>query len=234
MNPTKRILGAAIVALLAQASGVLAQATTEVTANLLSIIQRQNAGDRTAGDAFQVSFGSLNGGLASLLTKDGSADGAAGFAAWYGSNSRTLLNWGFVTGADIVDSDSFYRYYGANTAVETRAGGPLTSIFSNSLDNRALAFVTYSSGEVVTEVGLYDLGFNWGDPADEGSFPLGLYDIFTLASNTVTAVYGTTDNLAGDNGAIYTSTVPEPSSASLMLLGAAGVLALRRLRKNNV
>ena len=123
---------------------------------------------------------------------------------------------------------------GANTAVETRAGGPLTSIFSNSLDNRALAFVTYSSGGVVTEVGLYDFGFNWGDPADEGSFPLGLYDIFTLASNTVTAVYGTTDNLAGDNGAIYTSTVPEPSSASLMLLGAAGVLALRRLRKNNV
>jgi hypothetical protein len=31
-----------------------------------------------------------------------------------------------------------------------------------------------------------------------------------------------------------TSAVPEPSSASLMLLGAAGVLALRRLRKNNV
>ena len=76
MNITKKILGAAIVALLAQASGVLAQATTEVTANLLSIIQRQNAGDRTAEDAFQVSFGSLNGGLASLLTKDGSADGA--------------------------------------------------------------------------------------------------------------------------------------------------------------
>lgn len=31
-----------------------------------------------------------------------------------------------------------------------------------------------------------------------------------------------------------TSAVPEPTSASLMLLGAAGLLALRRLRKNNV
>jgi hypothetical protein len=63
---------------------------------------------------------------------------------------------------------------------------------------------------------------------------LGVYDIFTLASNTVTAVYGSTDNAVGDNGTLYTSTVPEPSSASLMLLGAAGVLALRRLRKTNV
>jgi hypothetical protein len=33
---------------------------------------------------------------------------------------------------------------------------------------------------------------------------------------------------------VTSTVVPEPSSASLMLLGAAGVLALRRLRKNNV
>ena len=33
---------------------------------------------------------------------------------------------------------------------------------------------------------------------------------------------------------VTSTVVPEPSSASLMLLGAAGVLALRRLRKSNV
>jgi hypothetical protein len=43
----------------------------------------------------------------------------------------------------------------------------------------------------------------------------------------------------GSNGSFIISSqtstvVPEPSSASLMLLGAAGMLALRRLRKNNV
>jgi len=205
--------------------------TTEVTVNLLSKLAKS---DGDGNRSFNISFGSLNGGLVSLLSKDGSANGAAGFATWYGNNSRTLLEWNGVNGASIVDSDSFYRYYGADTSIETRAGGALTSIFSNSLDNRALAFVSYSNGGVVEEIGLYDFGFNWGDPADTAAYPVGVYDIFTLASSTVTAVYGATNDTVGDNGTIYTSTVPEPSSASLMLLGAAGILALRRLRKNNV
>ncbi|NBS54703.1 PEP-CTERM sorting domain-containing protein [bacterium] len=51
------------------------------------------------------------------------------------------------------------------------------------------------------------------------------------------------DALAGFGGAsstgfqlssVTSTVVPEPSSASLMLLGSAGILALRRLRKNNV
>jgi len=205
--------------------------TTEVTVNLLSKLTKSN-GD--GNYAFNISFGSLNGGLASLSSKDSSADGAAGFATWYGNNSRTLLSWNGVNGASIVDSDSFYRYYGADTSIETRAGGALTSIFSSSLDNRALAFVSYSNGGVVEEIGLYDFGFNWGDPADTAAYPVGVYDIFTLASSTVTPIYGSTDDNAGANGTIYTSTVPEPSSTSLILLGAAGILALRRLRKNNV
>jgi hypothetical protein len=33
---------------------------------------------------------------------------------------------------------------------------------------------------------------------------------------------------------VTSTVVPEPSSASLMLLGSAGVLAFRRLRKTNV
>ena len=157
--------------------------TTEVTVNLLSKLAKSDGdGDRS----FNISFGSLNGGLAPLLSKEG-ADGAAGFATWYGNNSRTLLEWNGVNGASIVDSDSFYRYYGADTSIETRAGGPLTSIFSSSLDNRALAFVSYSNGGVVEEIGLYDFGFNWGDLADTGSFPVGVYDIFTLASSGVWA-----------------------------------------------
>jgi len=230
MNKPATIL---VLALIGLASWSTAQAqNAEVTANLLSTIGRQSGGN--ASDVFQVSFGSLNGGLASLLTKDNSADGAAGFAAWYGSNSRTLLNWGSVTGANITDNDSFYKYYGVDETVTTRAGGPLTSIWSATQDNRALAFVSYSDGATIQEIGLYDLGFSWTSPSDPIAVAFGLSENWTLSAEQVTAIYGAANAGSGTYGALTTSTVPEPSSASLMLLGAVGVLALRRLRKTNV
>jgi hypothetical protein len=46
--------------------------------------------------------------------------------------------------------------------------------------------------------------------------------------------FGTASPSGFSLGNVTSTVVPEPSSASLMLLGAAGVLALRRLRKNNV
>ena len=152
--------------------------TSEVSASLLSQISRQSAG----GDFnFTVSFGSLNGGLASLLTKDSSANGAAGFATWYAANSRTFLTWDAPVLGLAVDPDlnAYYRYYGPDTSVETRAGDALASIYDPTKDNRALAFVTYTGGSGVEEIGLYDFGFNWGDPNDGGSFPSGLYDILS-------------------------------------------------------
>jgi hypothetical protein len=229
MKNINKIAIAAVAVVGAWMASASAQSTTEVTVNLLSQLSRENTG----GDfTFDISFGSLNGGLSSLLTKDSSANGAVGFATWYSSNSRSLLSWNSVNGASIEDTDSFYRYYGDDTSVETRAGGPLTSIYSASLNNRALAFVTSSTGGIVQEVGLYDFGFDWGNPTDTAAFPVGVYDIFTLASNTVTAIYGSTNGSLGDNGTVLTSTVPEPSSMSLMLLGATALVALRRLRKN--
>ena len=229
MKNINKIAIAAVAVVGAWMASASAQSKTEVTVNLLSQLSRQNTG----GDfTFDISFGSLNGGLSSLLTKDSSANGAAGFATWYTSNSRSLLSWNGVNGASIEDTDSFYRYYGDDTSVDTRAGGPRTSIYSASLNNRALAFVTSSTGGVVQEVGLYDFGFDWGNPADTAAFPVGVYDIFTLASNTVTAIYGSTNGSLGDNGTVLTSTVPEPSSASLLLLGATALVALRRFRKN--
>ena len=46
--------------------------------------------------------------------------------------------------------------------------------------------------------------------------------------------FGTASSTGFQLSSVTSTVVPEPSSASLMLLGAAGVLALRRLRKNNV
>jgi hypothetical protein len=211
----------------------LVAAETETTATLLSIIKRQGE-VYSSSDTFQVSFGSLNGGLASLLSKDSSANGAAGFASWYAANSRTFLSWtGGVVGANIVESDDFIRYYGPNTSFETRQGDSLTSIFSNTQNNEALAFITYSFGGSVTEVGLFTFNTNWSDPSDPNFGATGLFDIFTLSADNVSAVYGSADSAAnGGYGVLSTSSVPEPSSMSLMLFGATALVALRRLRKN--
>jgi hypothetical protein len=95
-----------------------------------------------------------------------------------------------------------------------------------------LAFVSYSSGSTVESIALFDLGFDWANPADTGSYPLGAYDAIDLYAGQVTAIYGTADASAGTYGTLTTSSVPEPSSFSLMLLGATALVALRRLRKN--
>ena len=232
MKKTSINISTLIVASLLSWSNVQAQTApkAEVTASLLSTIGRQANG--TSGDVFQVSFGSLNGGLASLLTKDGSANGAAGFSSWYASNSRTLLNWGSVTGSAIIDSNAYYKYYGLDTDVATRAGGPLDSIWSSTLDNRALAFVSYSDGTAIQEVGLYDLGFSWTSPTSPDAIAWGLSENFTLSAAEVTAIYGAANGSALPAGSLTTSSVPEPSSLSLMLFGASALVALRRLRKN--
>jgi len=201
-------------------------APTEVSANLLSTIQRQANGN--ASDTFSVSFGALNGGLFALTTKNSSADSADGFALWYGNNSRTLLSWGSpVQGSLITDSDDFYQYWGSDSSVTARKGAALTSIFDAALDNRALAFVTYSSGGTVQEVGLYDLGFTYADPA---AAALGTFDFLTLSSD-VTAIYGATSPSTGTYGSISTSNVPEPSSSLLLLVGGLALAGVRQFRK---
>ena len=205
-------------------------ATSEVALALQSKLSSQAQGGVST---FNISFGSLNQGLIALANKPTTADGAGAFAAWYAANSRTFVNWNGVIGSDITDSDAFIRYYGPDTAIENRAGGALTSIFNPAQDNRALAFVSYefAPGGGITEIGLFDLGFDWGNGADTEQFPLGLYDFINLNTDA-TAIYGTVNPSQGDFGTLTTSSVPEPSSASLLLLGGLALAAVRRFRKN--
>jgi hypothetical protein len=205
-------------------------ATSEVALALQSKLSSQAQGGVST---FNISFGSLNQGLIALANKPATADGAGAFAAWYAANSRTFVNWNGVIGSDITDSDAFIRYYGPDTTVENRAGGALTSIFNPAQDNRALAFVSYefAPGGGITEIGLFDLGFDWGNGADTEQFPLGLYDFINLNTDA-TAIYGAVNPSQGDFGTLTTSPVPEPSSASLLLLGGLALAAVRRFRKN--
>ena len=205
-------------------------ATSEVALALQSKLSSQAQGGVST---FNISFGSLNQGLIALANKPATADGAGAFAAWYAANSRTFVNWNGVIGSDITDSDAFIRYYGPDTTVENRAGGALTSIFNPAQDNRALAFVSYefAPGGGITEIGLFDLGFDWGNGADTEQFPLGLYDFINLNTDA-TAIYGAVNPSQGDFGTLTTSSVPEPSSVSLLLLGGLALAAVRRFRKN--
>ena len=216
MNKKTNCLTALIASAMMASSG-FAQTTTDVAYNLLSKINRPSG---SAGDVFNISFGSLNGGLLSLANNKSGVDGADAFFTWYGNNSRSLVNWNGVVGADITpDSDSYYRQ------------SLLTSIWSNTQDNQALAFVSYSNGSSVDSIALFDLGFQWANPADTGSYPFGAYDGIDLYAGQVTAVYGTADASAGTYGTLTTSSVPEPSSASLLLFGSVALAALRRFRK---
>jgi len=215
MNKKTNYLTAVIACALLASSGF---AQTTVSYNLLSKIQQPSL---NAADTFNISFGSLNEGLLSLANNKSGVDGAAAFYTWYGNNSRSLVNWNGVVGANITPaSDDYYRQ------------ARLTSIWSSTQNNRALAFVSYSSGSAVESIALFDLGFDWANQADEASYPVGAYDNINLYAGEVTAVYGTADAAAGTYGTLTTSSVPEPSSLSLMLFGASALVALRRLRKN--
>jgi hypothetical protein len=214
--------------------GVLIQPVMSQTSETVLALQSKLSSQAQGGNsAFNISFGSLNGGLLSLANKPTTADEAGAFAAWYSANSRTFVSWNGVVGSGIEGSDAFIRYYGPDTSVDNRAGDALTSIFNPAQDNRALAFVSYefAPGGGITEIGLFDLGFDWGNGADTEQFPLGLYDFINLNTDA-TAVYGSVNPSQGDLGTLTTSSVPEPSSASLLLLGSLALAAVRRFRKN--
>jgi hypothetical protein len=80
------------------------------------------------------------------------------------------------------------------------------------------------------------VNFVTSDNTDINSLALDTQDNATGSAVLVgaNAILGSGGPAGSTSFTLSTITVPEPSSASLMLLGAAGVLALRRLRKNNV
>lgn len=102
----------------------------------------------------------------------------------------------------------------------------ITSPYSNTagFDNSIFWFLTDTGGSTF---GLYRGNGAWnnGQPFAE--------EAFGLAADSVTAIYGSLNTGSGTISANATA-IPEPASGSLFLLGAAGVLALRRLRKTNV
>ena len=196
----------------------------------LSVLAKLGLEGTTGGtsDTFSVTFGAFNGSFGTLLGRIGSAtDTTSSFLSYFNANSRSIYTWSGLVGNAITDSETYYRNFSADSSVESYAGAPLNSIFNAAYDNSILALITNTSND---QLALIDLGVDWANPtiATAGGVLLDVASLSTAAGST--ALIGTLGA-----GFINTATaIPEPSSASLMLLGAAGVLALRRLRKSNV
>jgi len=88
--------------------------------------------------------------------------------------------------------------------------------------------------------GAYDFGaaaavnFMTSDVSDVNSFAFATSDLVAgdPAQIGANAIVGTGGPAGTSSFSLSTATVPEPSSASLLLLGASALVALRRLRKN--
>jgi hypothetical protein len=100
----------------------------------------------------------------------------------------------------------------------------------------------YRSGNLM-EIGIYGaydfaadaaVNFLTADVSDVNSFAFGTSDLVAgdPAQIGANAIVGTGGPAGTSSFSLSTATVPEPSSASLLMLGATAWVALRRLRKN--
>jgi hypothetical protein len=128
------------------------------------------------------------------------------------------------SGAGIIDNITSNDYIYAVFAQATGNGDFRMGIFS------AVSYDRYGTAGAQIRFDLSDLAVNL----------MNLTTDYAGTSGGPGAAAVGTGSLGGRSsngfylGSATSTVVPEPSSASLMLLGAAGMLALRRLRKNNV
>lgn len=197
---------------------------TELSVSLLARLGTQGTANGTS-DTFSVSFGSFNGAYSGLLNaRTTYYNDANSFLSYFNANSRSIYTWTGVTG-NLVDGDNaaYYRNFSIDTDVDSYAGTPPNSIWSSTFDNTVLALITNTTNN---ELALINLGINWSDPTVATAGGVLTDTVVLTAGSGSSAVWGSTHG-----SYINTTSVPEPSSASLMVLGTAGLLALRRLRK---
>jgi len=181
----------------------------------------------------------LNPGAIALVVTDasGNATGNTAFATSWGRSGANLLtfNTGVTTGNGLGQSDLIALFnsagvfqtglnYGTSAVNVTQGDSTTVSLLPFNRVNPPGG--TSAGGHAgIAGGGTATQSLIW-DPASPGNAPLytaassvGLYGSFANPTNALTI---------GSPGA-----VPEPSSASLMLLGFSGLLALRRLNRKS-
>ena len=168
----------------------------------------------------------ISGGSGTYTLKVGTYQGAlSGNAATAFDQLTTNFNTAYtinsLVGANISEANM-------SSVVEATFTSPYSSAVG--FDNSVYYWITDTANTSFAL--LKGLDTYWWDGNGLGST-----DNFGVAGDSVTTLFGTMNTSAGINGgagALSATAIPEPASGSLFLLGAAGVLALRRLRKTNV
>ena len=220
----------ALIAVALMGAHAIAQTPTELNLSLLSKLGTEGSTVGTAGP-FSISFGAYNGTSLGTLFNTSVSYGSdlAGFATWYGNNSRTIYTWTGINGSLInKNNENYYRNFSSDPQTELYAGAAPNSIYNASYNNNVFAFVTTGSGASL-QLALIDLGIQWANPAVATAGGVLTDTVVFSAGNAVS--YGGGINRSGQLITTTTS-VPEPSAMSLMLLGGTALVALRRLRKN--
>lgn len=162
---------------------------------------------------------SISGGLVSGMTGDGLSA-----LLDVGTAINTRLSLGPDNTADT--SDDVYQGYTPDTSSQF-AGQNLYLLATTST---SAGFEWYNFDLVLFKP-VANFGTGNADPAPLNNLD---YEFSSAGGSLLIGTQSGTGAWPVDTGVIAGATVPEPSSATLMLLGAAGVLALRRLRKTNV
>lgn len=188
-----------------------------------------NDGTTLVNDAV-VSFGYFNG-LSFGDVSTGVAGATGDLMAYYENSFSELYRANIVSGAlsyTVSGNKPTLLDQGAGQAMWARVSAGSGStwynglyVLADSFGNSYWNWSTSDMSESILNSFIFDTKVSGENTPED----------FSIVSQ---AVLGGSDNKLTLSTVTTTSAVPEPSSASLMLLGAAGVLALRRLRKNNV
>jgi len=130
-----------------------------------------------------------------------------------------------------TQTDSVGNYYGAYDTASTASGTRLFAwIFSSSSASPSANWAVISGGGSGDNAGIYN-------PVWLAVAPAAVEVNIIEAATTYTQIYASTAgasivlNSTIDSEGANISLVPEPSTGALMMIGAAGLVALRRLRK---
>jgi len=184
------------------------------------------------------SFGSLDSTQINGLF---GADSASNYNALFSNfsvigSARNPDAGGFGFGfMPIADPENGYLGYNGNKAPSLLNGRPMQVVVLGSVNG------LNSPGNLL-QIGIYEaynfaaataINFQTADAFDVNNFTFMTEDQSTAGARAIVGTGGlSTGPAAGSTFSLSTLTVPEPSSASLMLLGAAGLMVLRRLKKS--
>ena len=216
------------------------------TVNLINNIQSFYMGNGTTllGTNTEFFIGTFDGKttsqIASLITAGNNTQ-----------NYNNIFNNFSILGSYRTQVSEFGVVFGPESG-ETETGsvigfnGTQSASFFN---NKAMQVVVlspldgnYSSGNLM-QIGIYgaydfglgaEVNFSTSDVSDVNSFAFATSDMVSGESAQIgaTAIVGNGGPTGTSSFSLSTFAVPEPSSASLLMLGATAWVALRRLRKN--